>query len=176
MPGERELVTVGRVGRAHGVRGDVSVEVWTDEPERRLAPGTCVLLSAGAAERRLRIEESRPHSGRWLVHFAGITDRASAQALCGAGIQVEVDSLERAAEPDEFFDRHLIGMAAQHADGSEIGVVSAVLHLPGQDVLEIRDANGRELLVPFVTQIVPVVDLDARRLVIDAPPGLIEPD
>lgn len=162
------LVVVGRIGRAHGIRGEVNVDIRTDEPERRLAPGSSVVCG----DRTLTVATARPHSGRWVVRFTEVPDRTAAEALHGRTLEVEVDPLDTPEDPEEFYDHQLVGLEACTADGV-VGIVTAVLHLPAQDLLSI-DADGRELLVPFVVDLVPEVDLVARRLLIADVPGLLD--
>ncbi len=165
-------LVVGRIGRAHGIKGEVTVEVRTDDPERRFAPGS-VLLTDPAHVGPLTVAAGRVHSGRLLLSFEGVRDRNAAEALRGTLLLVEVDADERLEDPDEFYDHQLVGLTAVQADGVEVGRVSQVLHLPAQDVLVVKDAHGRESLVPFVAEIVPEVDLDAGRVVLNPPPGLL---
>lgn len=164
------LVVVGRIGRAHGIRGEVNVDIRTDEPERRLAPGSSVVCG----DRTLTVGTARPHAGRLVVRFVEIADRTAAETLHGRTLEVEVDPLDTPDDPDEFYDHQLVGLEAHTADRL-IGIVAAVLHLPEQDLLSI-DADGRELLVPFVAELVPEVDLVAGRLLVVDVPGLLDPD
>jgi 16S rRNA processing protein RimM len=171
-------LVVGRVGRPHGLRGEVSVQVRTDDPDLRFAAGS-VLATEPAAQGPLTISASRWHSGRLLVTFAGYADRSGAEEL--RGIQLVIDSAEvgPAADPEEFHDYELIGLGVQTVAGEPVGVVTDVLH-QGQDLLVIRPredapaAEQGEVLVPFVAAIVPEVDVAAGRLVIDPPPGLLD--
>lgn len=164
-------VVVAKVGRALGVRGDVLIDVRTDEPERRLVPGAP--LHVAESDRVLRIESVRDHSGRLCVHFEGVDDRTAAEGLTGLLLEVERAPDERPEDPDEFYDDSLIGLRVVTVEGDEVGVVAEVLHLPAQDVLAVR-AGEREVLVPFVVEMVPTVDLDAGRIVIRPPEGLLE--
>lgn len=167
------VLVVGRIGRAHGLRGEVAVDVRTDDPEGRLGPGS-VLRTEPESVGPLTVESGHVHSGRLLLRFAGIEDRSAAEGLRGVRLVVEVDDDERPEDPEDFYDHQLIGLAVDQVDGTPVGAVSDVLHLPGQDVLAVRRPDGREALVPFVTEIVPVVDLDAGRVVVDPPPGLLD--
>jgi 16S rRNA processing protein RimM len=164
-------VIVGRVTRAHGIRGEVLVSVRTDEPDERFAAGSVLDTDAG----QLTVAASRWHSGQLLVRFAGISDRNGAEELRGLMLTVDSDSLPPTGDPDEFRDHELVGLAVHTVAGEPIGEVTDVLHL-GQDVLQVRRDDGGELLVPFVKAIVPDVDLAARVLRIDPPPGLLNPD
>lgn len=165
-------VVVGRVGRAHGIRGDVAVDVRTDEPDRRFAPGARLPTDPATAG-PLTVESVRWHSGRLLVTFAGVVDRTTAEALRGTLLLAEVDPGERPEDPDEFYDHQLVGLSVVTVAGRAVGQVAEVLHLPGQDLLAVRDEEDREQLVPFVAALVPEVDLDAGRILLDPPPGLL---
>lgn len=168
-------VVVARVGRALGVKGDVLVDVLTDEPERRLAPGIDVFVMG--SDRVLRIESDRPHGGRLCLHFAGIDDRTAAESLTGLMLESERGDHERPEDPDEYYDDALVGLEVVTEAGERVGAVTEVLHLPGQDVLAVRAApEAREILVPFVAEIVPQVDLDSGRVVIRPPAGLLDID
>jgi 16S rRNA processing protein RimM len=166
-------VVVGRIGRPHGLRGEVSVEVRTDDPERRLAPGL-TLQTDPAVAGPVTILTGRVHSGRLLLTFEGVADRTGAEGLRGVLLLAEIDPDERPEDPEEFFDHQLVGLLVSTVAGEPVGEVSEMLHLPGQDVLVLRRPDGREALVPFVTEIVPGVDLESGRLVIDPPPGLLD--
>jgi 16S rRNA processing protein RimM len=166
-------LVVGRVGRAHGIKGEVTVEVRTDEPELRLAPGA-VLATDPPAAGPLTIEHGRVHSGRLLLRFAGVADRNGAEALRGVLLVADVDPDELPEDPEEFYDHQLIDLDVVTVDGQDVGRVAEIAHLPYQDLLVVRRGDGREVLVPFVAEIVPEIDLDAQRAVIDPPPGLID--
>ena len=165
-------VVVGRIGRPHGIKGEVSVEVRTDDPEGRLAPGTTVRTDPEAAG-PLTIAAGRVHSGRLLLHFAGHDDRSAAERLRGVLLVADVDPDERPEDPEEFYDHQLVGLAVRTVGGEPVGELAEVLHLPGQDVLAVRTPDGREVLVPFVAEIVPTVDVDGGVIEVDPPPGLL---
>lgn len=166
------LLVVGRIGRAHGIKGDVMVEVRTDEPETRLGPGAVVLTDPPGVG-PLTIVQGRVHSGRLLLHFAGIDDRTAAEALHHTLLLADVDPEQTPADEDEFYDHQLVGLTVVTVDGTRLGQVSEVLHLPGQDVLAVTTTEHGEVLVPFVAAIVPTVDLDAGELRVDPPAGLL---
>ena len=168
-------LVIGRIGRAHGIQGQVGVEVRTDDPDERFAVGN--VIATDPPERGpLTIVGSRWHSGRLLVRFAGTDDRTAAEALRGTVLVIDVDETDRATEPDEYYDHHLVGLRALTPAGIEVGTVTEVLHLPAQDVLAISRVDGVEVLVPFVAELVPVVDLDAGTLIVEPLPGLLDPD
>jgi len=164
-------VVVGHVGRAHGIRGDVSVDVRTDEPERRFAPGSSVVC----AGRTLTVTAARPHGGRLLVSFEQITDRDAAEALRAELIHVDVDPDERPDDDEVYYDHQLVGLRVRDQRGARLGRVSRVMHSSAQDVLVVR-TDGDEVLVPFVHDLVPEVDLDAGELVVVDLPGLLDPE
>jgi 16S rRNA processing protein RimM len=166
-------LVVARIGRAHGIKGEVTVEVRTDEPELRLAPGA-VLATDPASTGPLTIESGRVHSGRLLLGFEGVHDRNGAEALRNTLLIVEVDPDERPDDPEEFYDHQLVDLDVVTRDGTGIGRVKEVAHLPGQDLFVVERPGGSEVLIPFVAAIVPEVDLEAQRAVIDPPPGLID--
>lgn len=167
------LVTVGRIGRAHGVRGDVSVEVRTDSPEVRFTAGAALATDPAAAG-PLTVAHARWHSGRLLVRFEGVHDRTAAERLRGVRLFADVAADERPEDPEEYYDHQLTGLAVRLDDGAVVGEVSGVVHVPGQDLLAVHRPGGAELLVPFVAEIVPTVDLAAGEIVVAPPPGLIE--
>ncbi|MBB1252355.1 ribosome maturation factor RimM [Streptomyces alkaliterrae] len=166
-------LVVARIGRAHGIRGEVTVEVRTDEPELRLAPGA--VLATDPAERGpLRIETGRVHSGRLLLRFAGVGDRGAAEALRNTLLIAEVDPEEVPEDPDEYYDHQLIDLDVVTTEGVHVGRIEEISHLPGQDLLVVRRADGGEVLVPFVEEIVPEIDLAEQKAVIAPPPGLLD--
>ena len=172
-------LVVGRVGRAHGIRGEVSVQVRTDDPGRRFAPGT-VLATDPAALGPLAVGSVRWHLGRLLVRFDGLADRTRAEELAGALLLVDSAAVGTPEDPDEFNDHDLIGLVAVTVAGDRVGTVTDVLH-HGQDLLVISaagagaGAGAGETLVPLVLAIVPEVDIVTGRLVLDPPPGLLDP-
>jgi 16S rRNA processing protein RimM len=165
-------LVVGRIGHAHGVRGEVSVEVRTDDPDRRYAPGST--LATDPPERGpLTIAGVRPHHGRLLVSFDGVTDRNAAETLRGTLLVVDAATAGE-TEDGEWWDHDLVGLAAVTTDGVPLGRVADVVHVPGAPLLSIVDDAAREVLVPFVAEIVPEVDVAGGRLVVAPPPGLLD--
>jgi 16S rRNA processing protein RimM len=165
-------VVVGRIGRPHGIRGEVTVETRTDEPDERFAPGAVLSVDGPVAE--LTVDRTHWHSGRLLVTFRGVNDRNAAEALRGLLLEVERGEDELPADPDEFYDSSLVGCEVVGMDGVLVGSVTEVVHLPVQDLLAVRTPDDRDVLIPFVSAIVPEVDPAGRRIVIDPPPGLLE--
>jgi 16S rRNA processing protein RimM len=183
-------LVVGRIARPHGIRGELAVEVRTDEPDQRFAVGS-VLSTDPPGAGPLTVTAARWHSGRLLVRFARIGDIEQAVALRGIWLVVDSAEIPAPDEPDVFHDHQLIGLRVVTTAGSPVGTVADVLH-QGQDVLVIEPGGGdpaagggaagaagtgspdHGLLVPFVAAIAVEVDLAAGRLVIDPPPGLLE--
>ncbi|MEU0473988.1 ribosome maturation factor RimM [Streptomyces olivaceus] len=166
-------LVVARIGRAHGIKGEVTVEVRTDEPELRLGPGA-VLATDPASAGPLTIETGRVHSGRLLLRFAGVRDRTGAEALRNTLLIADVDPDERPEDEDEYYDHQLIDLDVVTADGEEVGRITEIAHLPTQDLFVVERPDGSEVYVPFVAEIVTGIDLDEQRAVIDPPPGLID--
>jgi 16S rRNA processing protein RimM len=171
-------IIIGRIGRPHGIRGEVVIGLRTDEPDLRFAVGAVVDVSSvevvdSAALEQLTVASVRWHSGQLLVTFTGITDRTVASELTGSWLSVDSSQLPDTGDPNEFRDHELVGLNVRTTGGEPVGVVTDVLH-HGQDLLVVRRAEG-ECLVPFVKEIVPEVDIKAGLIVIDPPPGLLDP-
>ena len=177
-------IVVGRIGRPHGIRGEVVIGVRTDEPDLRFAVGATVDVRSTPDDpgpgdhtggEHLTVASARWHSGQLLVAFAGITDRTAAAELTGSWLSVDSSQLPDISDPDEFRDHELIGLSVRTCAGDPVGVVTDVLHY-GQDLLVVRrqDEPGGEALIPFVKAIVPEVDIRAGVVVIDPPPGLLD--
>ncbi len=165
-------LTVARIGRALGLRGEVVLDVRTDAPEERLAAGA-VLHTVPASAGPLTVERARAQAGRWSVTFAEVGDREGAEALRGVELVVEEDESD---EEDAWYPHELAGLRAEHVDGRVLGEVIGLEHLPAQDALLLREPSGARTLVPFVRAIVPVVDVAGGRVVLDPPGGLLASD
>lgn len=173
-----ESVVIGRIGRAHGIKGEVSVEPRTDEPDRRFAVGNALdaRLPGGVVRPGgLTVTGLRWHQGRMLVRFAEFPDRNAAEAARGTLIEIQVEPDETPADPEEFYDRQLVGLMVRTTDGNEVGPITNVIHGAAQDILAIK-ADGREVLVPFVTELVPEVDVAGGFVVVKDRPGLLDGD
>ncbi|GAB4102061.1 ribosome maturation factor RimM [Micromonospora taraxaci] len=181
-------LVVGRIGKPHGVRGEVTVEVRTDEPEARFAPGTVLRTEPGATPpptvdepgvpfqvpAELTIEEARFHQGRVLIAFDGILDRNTAEALRGTLLVVDSADVAPPDDPEEFHDHQLVGLAVVTPAGERLGEVARIDHAPSSDLLVLRRPEGRTALIPFVRAIVPEVDLAGGRVIVDPPAGLLD--
>jgi 16S rRNA processing protein RimM len=168
---------VGRIGRPHGVRGEVTVEVRTDDPDLRFAPGS-VLRTEPPGRGPLTVAGSRWHREVLLLRLTGpdgveVESREAAETLRDTELHVPVDELPELEDPDTWYDHQLVGLRAELTDGTPLGEVTAVRH-EGAELLVVRREGGRELLVPFVASIVPTVDPAAGRVVVDPPEGLLD--
>jgi 16S rRNA processing protein RimM len=187
------LLVVGQIGRPHGIRGEVSVVVRTDEPEERFVAGSVFVtevprdrrVSTGPAAavtdgtkfevpRELVLESIRWHQGRGIAQFENIYDRNVADELRGVLLQVDSEGLTPPDDPDEFLDHHLVGLRVESADGVAYGVVDRIEHAPASDLIVLKRAEGGTALIPFVSQIVPTVDLPGGKIVVNLPEGLLD--
>ena len=173
-PDDDDLLVVGRIGKPQGIRGEVTVQVRTDDPDARFSPGA--VLHTDPPERGpVTVAAARWQNGRLVVAFEGVPDRSAAELLRETLLQVDARTLPPPEDEDEFHDHVLRGMAAELLDGTVLGEVADVLHLPHGDVLVLRRVDtGAEVLVPFVKAMVPVVDVAARRVQVDPPQGLLD--
>lgn len=156
---------VGRIGRAHGILGEATIEVRTDEPDRRFAIGATVQTDFNG---ELKVISGRVHNGILLLGFAGITDRNSVEKLRNTLLYADVDINETSDDEDEYHVMQLIGCAAVLESGEAFGEITDVINLPGQDLLAIKTAQG-EQLIPFVHQLVPTVDIANKKVVVIPP-------
>ena len=163
-------VTVGMVGRAHGIRGEVAIDLRTDEPSRRFFPGATLTLQSG---RPLTVEKTTWQRGRLLVTFAGHPDRTAVETLRGELLTARVPAGETPSEDDEYFDRQLVGVTVLDHLGQVAGTIREVLHFPSQDLLDVTTESGSRL-IPFVTALVPIVDMEKRTIQLADVKGLLE--
>lgn len=169
-------LVVGRVAKAHGVTGELVVDVRTDDPDARFVPGAVLRARPprGGAERSFVIDSVRAHGGRLLVRLDGVADRDAADGLRGTLFLVDTAELPPIEDPDEFYDHQLEGLAVRTLGGEDIGVVAEVLHTPAGELLSVKTPAGAEVLVPFVAAIVPRVSLADGLVEIDPPEGLLD--
>ena len=158
-------LNVGRVGKAHGILGEATIEVRTDLAQERFAIGAVLDTDTHG---QLIVSTARVHNGILLLGFEGVSDRNSVEALRNELLYADVDINAPAEDEDDYHVLQLIGCQAHLIDGDLFGEVSDVLNLPGQDVLVIK-VDGAEVLIPFVRALVPVVDITARRLTVIPP-------
>ncbi len=168
------LLTVARIGRAHGLRGEVALDVRTDAPDERFVVGARFVTEPASAG-PLEVVRVRTAQGRWYVTFAQAADRTAVEALRGVDLLVDTDEDED--DGDGWYQHELVGLRVEHvADGRVLGEVVGLEHLPAHDLLVVREPDGARTLVPFVEAIVPVVDVPGGRVVLDPPGGLLAAD
>jgi 16S rRNA processing protein RimM len=172
----RTQLRVGRLARAHGLKGAIKIELYTDDPGRRFVPGARFALQVPTSSKwhgkSIELLELRVYNGSPVAFFKGIDDRTEAESLVKAVLWVEQDATELPAEPDAWYVHQLAGLEVWR-DGERVGRVVRVDAMPAQDMLIVEIA-GAEVMIPFVKAIVPEVDLRAGRIVITPPPGLLE--
>lgn len=175
---QRADLRVGRLTKAHGLKGALKVELYTDEPGLRFQQGASVSLQVPTDSpwfgQQLTVRELRYYNAQPVVFFDGIDDRTQAEGLARAILWVEHDPSERPQEDEAWFDHQLVGLDVIR-DDEVVGQLVRVDHLPAQDLLVVATAAGDEVLVPFVKQFVPEVDPDNGRIRITPPGGLFEP-
>lgn len=186
MPGDTPRLTVARVGRAHGLRGEVALDLRTDDPAARLAVGA-VLGTDPASAGPVTVRRTRTAQGRWYVAFDGVDDRTAAEGLrgvllvvdaeAGAGVGAADGAAGTGSDPDSWYRHELVGLRAERvSDHALLGTVVDLEHPPAHDLLVLREPDGTVSRVPFVRQIVPVVDVAGGRVLLDPPGGLLGAD
>jgi 16S rRNA processing protein RimM len=185
------LLVVGQIGRPHGIRGEVSVIVRTDEPEDRFTAGSVFVtevprdrrvgtgpaVAAGVrfeVPKQLVLEQIRWHQGRGIAQFENVYDRNVADELRGVFLQVDSEGLATPEDPDEFRDHELVGLRVESVDGAELGSVARIDHAAASDLIVMNKSGGGTALIPFVTRIVPTVDVASGKIVVDLPEGLLD--
>src|SRR5262249_4369194 len=154
-------IAIGRIGPARGVRGDVFVEPWTDDPDVRFAVGS-VLRTDPPSAGPLTVAAANTPGAKLVLPCAGVADRPGAEAPRGAQLVIAAGERPPLDDPDEFYATDLIGLSVTTTSGDDFGAVRDVIDVAGADYL-VLDVGGHERLVPFVTAIVPTVDMHARR-------------
>jgi len=172
-------VVVGRIGKPHGLKGELTIDVRTDEPDRRFAVGARLRAEppTGSASRlqTMTVASTRWHQQVLLAGFEEIADRDAAEAARGIVLHATIAAAATPEDPEEYYDHQLVGLAAYDETGTHLGELTAVTHGTAQDLLTIRTLDERDALVPFVSALVPGVDLAAGRVVIADRPGLVAP-
>jgi 16S rRNA processing protein RimM len=175
-PAKNQL-RVGRLVKAHGLKGAIKLELYTDDPDGRFVPGATFTLQVPESSpwhgKPLTVREFRWMNSHPVAFFEGVDDRDAAEELIRAILWIDEDAATAPAEDDAWYDHQLVGLDVVR-DGVVVGRVIRVDHFPAQDLLIVRAADDRELLVPFVKAIVPEVDIAAGRVVVTPPPGLFE--
>ncbi|WP_150306785.1 ribosome maturation factor RimM [Planctomonas psychrotolerans] len=176
MPSKQTELRVGRLTKAHGLKGALKLELYTDDPARRFVPGAVFTLQVPTGSRwrgkTLEVVELRWYNSQPVVFFKGITDRTEAETLVKAILWISQDETEQSDEEDAWYDHQLVGLSVVR-DGIEVGTVTRVEHFPAQDILLVATPSG-EVMVPFVKAIVPSVDMARRTVTVTPPAGLFE--
>lgn len=178
-------VIVATIGKAHGLRGEVALNLRTDQPAERLLAGTVFDVAPGkrqgghvppgALPPQLTLVSTRTQQDRWYARFEEIPDRTAAESLRGVELSLELDAEQESEEdPDAWYASQLEGLPVRHVDGRELGVVTGLQHYPAQDLLLVRTADGRRVQLPLVEQLVPAIDLERGEILADPPGGLFE--
>ena len=174
-------IVIARIGKPHGIRGEVTVQTHTDDPVGRYVPGAIYATEAASGTgvpRALTIASARLHQKTWLLGFEEIPDRTGAESLRGTRLVLDegdaVGGDDEVDDEDGWYESDLVGLRAEDPTGSVIGEVTGLTIGAAQDLLHVRLADGREGLVPFVEALVPVVDVEGGRVIVDAPEGLFD--
>ena len=172
----RTQLRIGRLTKAHGLKGALKIELYTDDPERRFVPGAVFSLQVPTGHawhgKTLELVELRWYNSHAVGFFKDVPDRSAAEALVKAILWVEQDAAELPEEEDAWYHHQLVGLAVLR-DGVKVGTVAQIDHFPAQDLLTVKTADG-DVLVPFVKAIVTAVDVKAGTLTVVPPPGLFE--
>ena len=173
---DRSQLRVGRLTKAHGLKGAIKVELYTDDPARRFTPGAIFTLQVPTSSpwhgKNLELIELKWYNSHPVAFFKDVPDRSAAETLVKAILWIDHDESESPDEEDAWFDHQLVGLKVIR-DGAEVGTVSQIDHFPAQDLLTVATASG-DVLVPFVKAIVTAVDVTAGTLTVDPPLGLFE--
>jgi len=166
---------VGRLTKAHGLKGALKLELYTDDPARRFVPGATFALQVPSSSpwhgKRIELAELKWFNGQPVAFFVGVSDRTAAESLVKAVLWIDQDPAEP-QEEDAWYDHQLVGLDVRR-DGRSLGRIARVDHFPAQDLLVVETADG-EVLVPFVKAIVTEVDTDRGFVTVDPPGGLFE--
>jgi len=167
---------VGRLTKAHGLKGAIKLELFTDDPGRRFVPGAVFTLQVptGSAWHGKTIElvELRWYNQHAVGFFKNVPDRSTAETLAKAILWIDADVAEQSDEEDAWYDHQLVGLAVMR-DGVRIGTIGRLEHMPAQDLLIVKTPTG-DMMIPFVKAIVPTVDVKNGVVIITPPPGLLE--
>ncbi len=174
--GGKTQLRVGRLVKAHGLKGALKLELYTDDPAGRFVPGAIFTLqvpeSSAWHRKTLTVRDFRWMNSHPVAFFEGVEDRDAAESLVKAILWIDADASAQPAEDDAWYDHQLVGLDVVR-DGSVVGTIVRVDHLPAQDLLIVK-AGENEVMVPFVAAIVPEVDIAAGRVTVTPPPGLFE--
>jgi 16S rRNA processing protein RimM len=177
VSGNGDEVVVARIGKPHGLRGEVTVQLHTDDPETRFAVGATLATQATAGSgvpRTLTVRSTRVHQGTWLLGFEQIPDRTGAESLRGSRLVVDAGDLAPSDDDDGWYEEELRGLTVLTRDGTRLGEVTRLELGAAQDLLVVALDRGGDAYLPFVEAIVPEVDVAGGRVVVDPPEGLLE--
>ena len=173
---QRTQLRVGRLTKAHGLKGAIKLELFTDDPGRRFVPGAVFTLQVPTSSpwhgKTLELVELRWYNQHAVGFFKDVPDRSTAETLAKAILWIDADVAEQSDEEDAWYDHQLIGLAVMR-DGERIGTIGRLEHLPAQDLLIVKTPTG-DVMIPFVKAIVPSVDVKNGLVTITPPPGLLE--
>ena len=161
---------VARIGMAHGLKGEVALDLRSDTPETRLIPGATFQTEGGGVG-QLTVAKVRELNGRWFVTFAEIGDRTTAEDARGTELVIDAEASD---EEGAWFVHELVGLKAVRPDGTEVGEVVDLLDMPAHDVLVVREPSGHRAMIPFIEAFVPEVDVAVGRVIVTPPFGLLE--
>lgn len=161
---------VARIGKPHGIRGEVTAQVMTDTPEERFVAGEELIVIDGPVK-TLTVKNARWNKTILLLSFKEIADRNQAETLRGARLEIDVAD-EPEDDSDEWYEHELLDLKVM-LDGQQVGVVTALRTNPAQDLLVFENTDGEEIYLPFVDEFVPVIDPEAGILAITPPAGLL---
>lgn len=169
-------VTIAVLGKAHGLRGEISALLRTDQPEERLYRGAQFTVETDAGPRTLTVSSTRTQQDRWYLRFDEVTDRTDAESLRGVTLTQDVDTeIEAEEDPDAWYLEELKGLSVRHVeDERELGTVIGLEHYPAQDLLIVRSVEGQRVMLPFVEELVPEVNVADGIVLADPPGGLFE--
>lgn len=167
---------MGRLTKAHGLKGALKLELFTDDPGRRFVPGAVFTLQVPTSSpwhgKTLELVELRMYNQHPVGFFKDVPDREAAETLVKAILWIDQDADEQSTEEDAWYDHQLVGLSVVR-DGVEVGKIARLDHLPAQDLLIVTTSSG-EVMVPFVKAIVPSVDVKAGIVTVTPPVGLFE--
>ncbi len=172
----RTQLRVGRLTKAHGLKGAIKLELFTDDPGRRFVPGAVFSLQVPTESpwhgKTLELAELRWYNSHPVGFFVGVPDRTAAESLAKAILWIDQDDAESPDEEDAWYDHQLVGLKVVR-DGVTVGQVARIEHFPAQDLIIVKTPNG-EVMVPFVKAIVAAVDVQAGVVTVTPPTGLFE--
>lgn len=167
-----DRVCVARIGAAHGLRGEVRLQVFTEDPDAVLSYGE---LTSEDGTKKFRVASLRPAKGHFVAKLEGVNDRNASELLTNIELFVSRDQLPKIEDDGEFYHADLIGLRVEDRSGKSYGVIVAVRNYGASDLIEVAEPPKKSgTLIPFLDQFVPEVDVEAGRVIIEPAPGLFE--